>query len=50
MSNIIEQVRHELISNSDETTKESGKRFFKEEVRLLWCKNHDRHEDFQTGI
>ena len=34
MSNIIEQVRHELINNSNETTKESGKRFFKEEVRL----------------
>lgn len=34
MSNIIEQVRQELINNSDETTKESGKRFFKEEVRL----------------
>ncbi|MDD2287183.1 MAG: DNA alkylation repair protein [Paludibacter sp.] len=34
MSNIIEQVRQELINNSDRTTNESGKRFFKEEVRL----------------
>ena len=34
MSNLIEQVRQELINNSDETTKESGKRFFKKDVRL----------------
>ena len=33
MSDIIEQVRHELMNNSDEKTKESVKRFFKEEVR-----------------
>lgn len=38
MANIIEQVRHELIINSDETTKESGKRYFKEEVRLYGVK------------
>ena len=38
MSNIIEQVRQELINNSDATTKESGKRFFKEEVRLYGVK------------
>ena len=38
MTNIIEQVRHELIINSDETTKEGGKRFFKEEVRLYGVK------------
>ena len=38
MSNIIEQVRHELINNSDEKTKESGKSFFKEEVRLYGVK------------
>ena len=38
MSNIIEQVRQELIKNSDETTKESGKRFFKEEVRFYGVK------------
>ena len=38
MSNIIEQVRQELINNSDETTKESGKRFFKEEVRFYGVK------------
>jgi len=38
MSDIIEQVRHELVNNSDETTKESGKRFFKEEVKLYGVK------------
>ncbi|WP_373471423.1 DNA alkylation repair protein [Carnobacterium alterfunditum] len=38
MSNIIEQVRHELINNSDATTKESGERFFKEEVRRYGVK------------
>ena len=38
MSNIIEQVRQELINNSDATTKESGKRFFKEEVRFYGVK------------
>jgi len=38
MSKIIEQVRHELINNSDVTTKESGTRFFKEEVRLYGVK------------
>lgn len=38
MSNIIEQVRHELIKHSDATTKESGKRFFKEEVRRYGVK------------
>ena len=38
MSDIIEQLRRELINNSDETTKESGKRFFKEEVRLYGVK------------
>jgi len=38
MSNIIELVRHELINNSDETTRESGKIFFKEEVRLYGVK------------
>jgi 3-methyladenine DNA glycosylase AlkD len=38
MSNIIEQVRHELINNSDEATRESGKRFFKEEVKLYGVK------------
>ncbi|MGB4589645.1 MAG: DNA alkylation repair protein [Clostridiaceae bacterium] len=38
MSNIIDQVRRELINNSEETTKESGKRFFKEEVKLYGVK------------
>lgn len=38
MSNIIEQVRQELISNIDETTRESGKRFFKEEVKIYGVK------------
>lgn len=38
MSSIIEQVRHELISNSDENTKESGKRYFREDVRLYGVK------------
>ncbi len=38
MSNIIEQVRQELMSNIDEKTRESGKRFFKEEVKLYGVK------------
>lgn len=38
MHNIIEQVRLELINNSDDATKESGKRFFKEEVKLYGVK------------
>lgn len=38
MSNIIEQVRLELIKHSDTTTRESGKRFFKEEVRQYGVK------------
>ncbi|MFA6736231.1 MAG: DNA alkylation repair protein [Saccharofermentanales bacterium] len=38
MSDIIEQVRRELIINSDGTAKESGKRFFKEEVRSYGVK------------
>ncbi len=40
MSDIIEQLRHELISNSDETTKESGQRYFREEVRLYGVKTN----------
>lgn len=38
MPNIIEQVRKELADNVDEATKESGKRFFKEEVKLYGVK------------
>ncbi len=34
MPDLIEQVRQELAGNADETTKESGKRFFKEEVKV----------------
>jgi len=38
MVNFIEQVRQELLENADETTKQSGKRFFKEEVKLYGVK------------
>ncbi|MGI6119649.1 MAG: DNA alkylation repair protein [Desulfosporosinus sp.] len=38
MPDIIEQVRQELVDNADETTKESGNRFFKEEVKLYGVK------------
>ena len=38
MPGIIESVREQLIENADEKTKESGKRFFKEEVRLYGVK------------
>ncbi len=34
MNNIIEKVRQELIRNSDEKTKKSGERFFREDVKL----------------
>ncbi len=33
MLNIIEQVRQDLTSNADETTKENSKKFFKEEIK-----------------
>jgi 3-methyladenine DNA glycosylase AlkD len=39
MSNIIEEVRHDLISNSDEKTRISGERFFKEPVKLHGLKS-----------
>jgi len=38
MSDMIEQVRHELMTHSDKTTQESGQRFFKEEIRLYGVK------------
>ncbi len=38
MVNFIEQIRQELLENADETTKQSGKRFFKEEVKLYGVK------------
>ena len=38
MPNIIEQVRQELARNADETTKKSGNRFFKEEVKAYGVK------------
>jgi len=39
MSAIIETVRHDLISNSDEKTRISGERFFKEPVKLHGLKS-----------
>jgi 3-methyladenine DNA glycosylase AlkD len=39
MNNIIETVRTELISNSDETVKKSGERFFKENVIMYGLKS-----------
>ncbi len=39
MNTIIENIRIDLISNSDEKTKQSGERFFKEEVRLYGIKS-----------
>jgi len=38
MSRIIEDIRKDLISNSDEKTKKSGETFFKEEVRMYGVK------------
>jgi 3-methyladenine DNA glycosylase AlkD len=39
MDKIIERVRKELISNSDEKTRISGERFFKEKVKLYGIKS-----------
>ena len=39
MSAIIEKIRQELISNSDEKTRISGERFFKESVKLYGLKS-----------
>ena len=39
MSNIIEEIRHDLILNSDEKTRISGERFFKEPVKLHGLKS-----------
>jgi 3-methyladenine DNA glycosylase AlkD len=39
MNQIIESLRQELIDNSDETTKHSGERFFKEKIRLYGIKS-----------
>jgi 3-methyladenine DNA glycosylase AlkD len=41
MDNIIEAVRLELISQSDEKTRKSGERFFKEKVNLYGLKSKD---------
>lgn len=38
MTGIIENVRSELIRNADEKTKQSGERFFKEEIKLYGIK------------
>ncbi len=39
MSSIIENIRKELILNSDEKTRQSGERFFKEDVKLYGIKS-----------
>ena len=39
MNNIIENLRQELIKNSDEKTRISGERFFKEDVKLYGIKS-----------
>jgi 3-methyladenine DNA glycosylase AlkD len=39
MNSIVEKVRTELISNSDETVKKSGKKFFKEDVIMYGLKS-----------
>ncbi len=39
MSEVIELVRAQLIANADENTKESGKRFFKEEINTYGVKS-----------
>jgi 3-methyladenine DNA glycosylase AlkD len=41
MNNIIEILRQELIKNSDEKTRLSGERFFKEDVKLYGLKSAD---------
>ena len=38
MADIIERIRQELFDNADQATRESGKRFFKEEVKLYGVK------------
>jgi 3-methyladenine DNA glycosylase AlkD len=38
MLSILQQIRDELIQNADEATKNSGQRFFKEEVKLYGVK------------
>ena len=39
MNNLIENLRSELISNSDETVKKSGERFFRENVQMYGIKS-----------
>jgi 3-methyladenine DNA glycosylase AlkD len=39
MSEIIDRIRVDLINNSDEKTKQSGERFFKESVRMYGLKS-----------
>jgi len=39
MAEIIEVIRQQLAENADEKTKESGKRFFKEEIQLYGVKS-----------
>jgi 3-methyladenine DNA glycosylase AlkD len=41
MNNIIENLRQDLIKNADETTRLSGERFFKEDVKLYGLKSAD---------
>jgi len=44
MSNIIEEIRKDLIRNSDEKTRESGVTFFKEQVRVYGVKAASTHK------
>jgi 3-methyladenine DNA glycosylase AlkD len=39
MVNLIEDIRQDLISNADEKTKETGERFFKENVKMFGIKS-----------
>ena len=41
MNNIIKNLRHDLITNSDEKTRLSGERFFREDVKLYGLKSAD---------
>jgi len=44
MSNLIEEIRKDLITNSDEKTKKSGETFFKEEVMMYGVKSATVHD------
>ena len=43
MSSIIDNIRRDLISASDEKTRISGEGFFKEPVKLYGVKSHEVH-------